>query len=73
MKHGALLLTSTGFSSQSVKEKFKSMIVNNEDYKVALITTAAENNEENKYCKLAKQQFIEIGLSHITFVDLEKE
>lgn len=40
---------------------------------MAIVTTAAEEKENNKYSQLAKEQFIEMGFLHIDFVDFETE
>lgn len=41
------------------------------EYKVAIITTAAEGKSENKYAKLAMSQFQEMGFFDIQFIDIE--
>ena len=73
MNSGTLLLTSTGLSSQPIAEKFKALASNYKNSTVAIVTTATEEKESNKYSQLAKKQFNEMGFSHIDFVDLETE
>src|SRR3989344_8699025 len=73
MDSGILLLTSTGFSSGIVTERFKVIVSDYKNRTVAIITTAAEEKENNKYSQLAKKQFGEMGFLHIDFVDLETE
>jgi dipeptidase E len=41
--------------------------------KVAMITTAAEEKENNQYSKLAKDQLEKMGFAEIRFVDIETE
>lgn len=68
---GILFLTSTGLSSDNIAQNFKSLAVNPEGQSVAIITTAAEGKEENKYSQLAKKQFESMGFINVDFVDLE--
>lgn len=73
MNKGFLLLTSTGLSSENIAKKFQSFLKDPTDEAVAIVTTAAEGKEQNKYSQLAKKQFEEMGLAKIDFVDLETE
>lgn len=73
MKSGILLLTSTGLSSPNVLSKFLEIIGDTKDKKVAIITTAAEGKEVNKYSQLAHKQFVGLGFSNVDFVDLETD
>ncbi|QQS22554.1 hypothetical protein IPM19_02885 [bacterium] len=73
MVKGFIFLTSTGFSSEPVIKRFKGSFLNYINYSVAIVTTAAEEKENNKYAQLAKEQFVEMGFSHIDFIDLETE
>ncbi len=73
MKSGTLLLTSTGLSSPDVLNKFLEIIDDTKNKKVAIITTAAEGKESNKYSQLAHKQFEDLGFSNIDFVDLETD
>lgn len=70
-KRGTIILTSTGLSADAVRraaEKYFSVL----PYKsVAIVTTAAEDKENNKYSKLAESQFKDAGFSVIDFVDIE--
>lgn len=70
---GKLLLTSTGLSSENIAKKFRSFFTNPGSHAVAIVTTAAEGKEQNKYSQLAKKQFKEMGFIKIDFVDLEAE
>lgn len=71
MNTGKLLLTSTGLSSENIAQEFKNTIANPKDLAVAIITTAAEGKENNKYSQLAMKQFSEMGFQHIDFIDFE--
>ena len=69
---GILLLTSTGLSDPTVLESFQKLA--NEDglHSVAVVTTASEGKEENKYAKLAKGQLESLGFE-AAFADLEEQ
>ncbi|MBP6942414.1 MAG: Type 1 glutamine amidotransferase-like domain-containing protein [Candidatus Buchananbacteria bacterium] len=73
MNTGKLLLTSTGLSSENVAKVFQSFFPNPETKAVAIVTTAAEDKDQNKYSQLAKKQFEEMGFARVDFVDLETE
>lgn len=69
-QQGYLLLTAAGFYNPKILQ-FVLDRVSKEEAQVALVTTAAENKEHNKYSQLAKSQFEEAGFKHVDFVDLE--
>ncbi len=68
-----LLLTSTGISSDVVRESFLQEIGAYRNQKISIITNAAKEGNENKYARLAEQQFRDLGFSSISFVDVETE
>lgn len=70
---GTIILTSIGLSDKKIANRFFSLVKNKETSKVAIITTAARNKENNKFSQLAKQQFINAGFKNIDYVDLEYE
>lgn len=70
---GTLLLTSTGLSSPNVLNKFLEIIDGTKNKQVAIVTTAAEGKETNKYSQLANKQFVGLGFSSVDFVDLETD
>lgn len=70
---GTLLLTSTGLSSPNVLNKFLEIIDDTKNKRVAIVTTAAEGKETNKYSQLANKQFVDLGFSIVDFVDLETD
>lgn len=70
---GTLLLTSTGLSSPNVLNKFLEIIDGAKNKQVAIVTTAAEGKETNKYSQLANKQFVDLGFSIVDFVDLETD
>lgn len=70
---GKLLLTSTGLSSENVTKKFQFFLLDPISTKVAIITTAAQDKEKNKYSQLAKKQFKDLGFLNVDFIDLETE
>ena len=71
---GTIILTSTGLSNSNVAKKFFDLIGNDKPKNsVAIITTAAEGKENNKYSLLAKKQFLYAGFKDVEFVDLEAQ
>jgi dipeptidase E len=73
MNTGKLILTSTGLSSENIAKKFMSFFTDQTRESVAIVTTAAEGKEQNKYSQLAKKQFEEMGFTKIDFIDLETD
>ncbi len=73
MNKGFLLLTSTGLTSPNIYEKFRSFVSDPQKQSVAIITTAVEDKENNKYSQLAKKQFESLGFVSVDFVDLEMQ
>ena len=73
MREGFLLLTSTGLSAKAVAEKMTAVFLDRKKGAVAIVTTAAEGKENNKYAKLAREQFSTFGFQRIDFIDLESE
>lgn len=73
MDKGFLLLTSTGLTSPNIYEKFRGLVSDPQKQSVAIITTAAESKENNKYSQLAKKQFESLGFVSVDFVDLEMQ
>ncbi len=68
-----IIITSTGISEKKIQEAFLKNSNTKKDFKIAIITTAAEGKENNKYAKLAKTQFEELGFSDIVFFDIETQ
>ena len=73
MNKGFLLLTSTGLSSENIAKKFQNFFSDLNNQFVAIVTTAAEGKDQNKYSQLAKKQFESMGFVNVDFVDLETE
>ncbi len=69
----SIFLTSTGLTNAAVRRVFAMEVGETKGKSVAIITTAAEEKEQNQYCQLAHKQLTELGFSKIDFVDLEKE
>lgn len=65
-----MLLTSIGLSSEPAFNRVRELCENKKQ-KVALVVTASEGKEENKYVKLAKQQFESLG-AEVDLIDLEE-
>ena len=71
---GTIILTSTGLSNDRIADYFLSVVGERRNNSaVAIITTAAEGKEKNKYAQLAKSQFVEAGFVKIDFIDIETE
>jgi dipeptidase E len=70
---GVIILTSTGLSSEPIREHAVSYFADLPIRSVAIITTAAEGKENNKYSKLAEAQFKDLGFEIIHFIDLEQK
>lgn len=66
-----IILTSRGFSIDNVKQYVKKLIDTSKISKCAIITTASDGKENNKYSILTKQQLHDLGLEDIIFFDLE--
>lgn len=73
MNMGILFLTSTGLSCEAVTKKLRLILSDQKNRSVAIITTAAVDKENNKYCQLAKKQFSNMGIEQVDFIDLESE
>lgn len=73
MDKGFLFLTSTGLSCEAVTKKLELIFTDRKKDSVAIVTTAAEGKEENKYSLLAKKQFESMGFVNIDFIDLETQ
>lgn len=70
-KKGIIILTSTGLSAEPVRRAAIKYFDTLPLKSVAIVTTAAEGKENNKYSKLAETQFEELGFNTIDFVDIE--
>ncbi|MFA6158041.1 MAG: Type 1 glutamine amidotransferase-like domain-containing protein [Candidatus Paceibacterota bacterium] len=66
-----IILTSTGIGSDYAKAEILKLVANPQDKRVFILTTAAKGKEANKYSILARQQFVEMGFVHVSFIDLE--
>lgn len=67
-----LLLTSNGFFNDAIKEEFLKLIkCESNDMDVAIITTASPLKENNRFAQKAKEDFKEMGVKKIDFIDIE--
>ncbi len=66
-----ILLTSGGFNSDAITNKFKDLAGDNYNQPVAIITTASYDKEKDQYAVLAYKQFVDMGFTDIDFVDIE--
>lgn len=68
---GVIILTSTGLSIGTVQQAANRYFSLLPIKSVAIITTAANGKENNKYSKLAKLQFKKLGFAVVDFIDIE--
>lgn len=71
MNQGTIILTSTGLSAEPVRRAAEKLFGSLPHKSVAIVTTAAEGKENNKYSKLAESQFRKIGFNTVDFIDIE--
>jgi dipeptidase E len=71
MNQGTIILTSTGLSAEPVRHALEKFFDPLPHKSVAIVTTAAEGKEHNKYSKLAESQFRNFGFNVIDFIDIE--
>lgn len=69
---GTLLLTSDSFANKNIEEKFKQLTEGKRN-KVAIITTAAKDKEQNKYPQLSYDQMQSFGFKEVIFTDFERD
>lgn len=65
-----ILLTSTGLSNKKANNYINDFCKNKSNI-VSIVVTASEDKKENKYVKLAVEQFKELGIKKINLIDLE--
>ena len=70
MKNKTVILTSTGLSSEKVVNRFKDISAKIENKSFAIITTAADGKEQNKYSILAKKQFENLDFTRVDFTSI---
>ena len=67
----AILLTSTGTSSQNAKKSVLKFLPQLPNKNAVLITTASKDKENNKWNIITREQFLELGYEKVDFLDLE--
>lgn len=68
---GTIILTSQGLSNQNVANKFLDFVTDPKITKIAMVTTAARDKENNKWVILAKDRFEKMGFSGVDLIDIE--
>jgi dipeptidase E len=68
-----LFLTSTGLTSNPVREAFLREVGPDRTKHIVIVPTAASDGKDNKYAKLAEQQLRNSGFEHISFLDIATE
>ncbi len=67
-----LLLTSNGFYTKEISKHFLSLLNRaTNKLKVAILTTASPQKEQNRFAQKAKEDFREMGFQIIDFIDVE--
>jgi len=66
-----ILLTSTGFSHDAVRDYAQKMLRHCNVKSCAIITTASSLKEKNEWAQVAKTQLKEMGVEDVAFIDLE--
>lgn len=72
-KRMSIILTSQGLHNNRVMETIKSSFPDVHKIKVAIITTAADEKERNKFNKQDRNLFLSAGFKEVEFIDLEFE
>lgn len=70
---GTIVLTSTGLSVSNIDNAVRQLIREHRFRNVAIVTTASDEKAKNKYSQLARDQFRNMGIEQVDFVDLEFE
>lgn len=70
---GTLLLTSAGFLNPRIAKSVIDIVQDPTTKKVAIVTTASEGKENNRYSRLAKEQLESLGFGVVDFIDLETQ
>ncbi|MBD8071568.1 Type 1 glutamine amidotransferase-like domain-containing protein [Bacillus sp. PS06] len=69
---GKILFTSSGLSTNSIKEKFLELLIDSPtNLKVGIITTASDKKADNKYARRARTDFLAMGFNKVEFIDVE--
>lgn len=70
----SMLLTSNGFYTEQIKEKFLSLLPKPpSEISAVIITTASLEKESSKSVIKAKKDLIDMGIAHVAFFDFEYE
>jgi dipeptidase E len=66
-----ILLTSNGFSTQSIKDQFLLLAGDKgRDLRAVIITTASPQKEHNRFAIKAKADLLELGVNQVDFLDV---
>ncbi|WP_096155343.1 MULTISPECIES: Type 1 glutamine amidotransferase-like domain-containing protein [Bacillus] len=69
-----LLMTSSGFYTDEIKEAFFELIEDSPlNLNAVIITTASAQKENNRFAKKAHQEFKEMGFQKVQFLDVETD
>ncbi|WP_312093703.1 Type 1 glutamine amidotransferase-like domain-containing protein [Niallia sp.] len=69
-----LFLTSNGFYTETIKNEFLTILKKQRtNPKAVIITTASPLKEKNKFALKTKNDFLEMGINQVDFIDVEVE
>ena len=69
-----LFLTSNGFYTKTIKDEFLTILKKQRtNPKAVIITTASPLKEKNKFALKTKNDFLEMGINQVDFIDVEVE
>lgn len=68
-----IFLTSNGFYSETIKEEFMTVLNKLANPKAVIITTASSLKEKNRFALKTKNDFLEMGINQVDFIDVEVE
>jgi dipeptidase E len=67
-----LFLTSCGFYTESIKQQFLELLDGDITHvKAAIITTASQHKDRNKYAIKAREDLLDMGSDLVDFIDIE--
>lgn len=68
-----IFLTSNGFYTKTIKEEFMTVLNMLANPKAVIITTASSLKEKNRFALKTKNDFLELGINKVDFIDVEVE
>ncbi len=66
----SILLTSTGLSVEHIKTHFIKIVKDPAASSVSIICNACKDGKDNKYARLAQEQFLDLGFQHVNLFNV---